>query len=167
MINRRNALALAISLAFGLAAPAAHAEENPLAIVTLFYKVSAGKDGKYSGASAYYQDHIRAKYFSKSLRAMADALERKAKKENDVGLDFDPVTNSQDPSVGDLKIEADGDAAVNASFVGVGAGERMIVRYIFVREGNFWKLDNMTAGRGEDAWDLRNLIKSLLAGKAN
>jgi hypothetical protein len=167
MINRRAASVLILAFGVGLAASAARADESPVAIVTLFYKVSAGKDGKYSGNSAYYQDNIRAKYFSKSLRAMADALEKKAKKENGVGLDFDPVTDSQDPSVKALKIEPDGETAVNASFAVEGGTERKVIRYIFMREANGWKLDNMTAAARENSWDLRQLIKSALEEKAN
>ena len=175
MINRRNALVFTLAAAAMLAASSARADESPLAIVTLFYKVSAGKDGKYSGNSAYYQDKIRAKYFSKGLRALADALDKKAKTENGVGLDFDPITDSQDPSVKDLKFEpdgeSDGEAAVKASFAVEsetgGVGPRKVIRFVFLREAKAWKLDNMTAGQGDDGWDLRKLLKADLAEKAN
>ena len=162
-MNRRYFLALA--LAASMANSRARADESPVAIVTLFYKVSAGKDGKYSGNSAYYQDKIRAKYFSKSLRALADASDKKARKENGVGLDFDPVTDSQDPSVKDLKFEPDGEAAVKASFAVEGGADRKVIRYVFVRQNDAWKLDNMTAGVGEDGWDLRKLLAADLAEK--
>ena len=169
-MNRRYFFAIALAATLGMANSSARADESPVAIVTLFYKVSAGKDGKYSGNSAYYQDKIRIKYFSKSLRALADAVDKKAKKENGVGLDFDPVTDSQDPSVKDLKFEADGEtdgeAAVKASFAVDGGADRKVIRYLFFRQNNAWKLDNMTTGAGEEGWDLRKLLAADLAEKA-
>ena len=159
-------LALAASLAtsLGLAPQAALADDSPVSIVTMFYKVSAGKDGKYSGKSIYYQDSIRAKYFSKDLRRTVVAFEKKSREKDGLGLDFDPVTDSQDPSVKALKIEqdgeSDGEAAVNASFGQEGGTQRKVVRYVFVRQDNAWKLNNMTSGTGDDGWDLRKLIKA-------
>lgn len=174
-MNRRRLISLLCAASFaaglGFGPHPARADENAIAIVTMFYKVSAGKDGKYSGNSAYYQDKIRARYFSRALRAAADALDKKAKKENGVGLDFDPVTDSQDPSVKDLKIaqdgESDGESAVKASFSYEKGGALKFVRYVFLRQNDAWKLDNMTSGPGEDGWDLRKLIKDELAAPAN
>lgn len=165
-MNRRQLLRLVL-LASAITIPRmARADESTVSIVTLFYKLSAGKDGKYSGKSAYYQDKIRAKYFTKSLRDLVVALEKKAKQKDDPGLDFDPVTNSQDPSVKDLKIEqdgeSDGESAVNASFATESGSDRMVIRYIFLRQQDAWKLDNITTGTGGEGWDLRKLIKGIL-----
>ena len=160
------ALPLAASLA--VVPQLARADESTLAIVTMFYKVSAGKDGEYSGNSVFFQEKIRAKYFSKSLRAELAALDNKSKQKDEPGIDFDPVTDSQDPSVKGLKIEqdgeSDGESAVEASFSYEDGGPRKFVRYFFYRQNDAWKLDNMTSGPGEDGWDMRKLIKTIMDG---
>ena len=167
-------LALAAGLAAGFAASAAAAPQNvradggTVAIVTMFYKISAGKDGKYSGNSIFFQDKIRAQYFSKRLRAELAALDKKSKQKDEPGIDFDPVTDSQDPSVKDLKIEqdgeSDGESAVKASFSYADGGVRKFVRYVFVRQNDAWKLDNMRSGPAADGWEMRKLIKDIMAG---
>ena len=157
-------LAAAMAAGLGVAPESARADESMVAIVTIFYKVSAGKDGKYSGNSAFFRDDIRAKYFSRRLRADLAAVEKKAKQKDEPGIDFDPVTDSQDPGVNGLKIEQDGETAVKAGFSYEGGGERKFVRYVFVRENNAWKLDDMASGPSADGWEMRKLIKDLMAG---
>ena len=33
------------------------------------------------------------------------------------------------------------------------------MRYLFVREGDAWKVDDIAGGAGDDKWDLRDIIK--------
>ena len=172
-MNRRHLLTAGFAAAI-LApwADAALADESPVAIVTMLYKVSAGKDGKYSGNSAFFDKRIRAKYFSKRLTGEVAAIDKGSKQADEVGLDFDPITNSQDPSVKTLKIEqdgeSDGEAAVKASFSSHDDPGLSVVRYIFVRENKAWKLDTMSGVRtgspGDSGWELRKLIATLMAG---
>src|ERR1700731_83606 len=75
-MNRRIVLGMALSIAALPAfaensAPAA----TPLQIVQKIYAASAGKDGKYQGASSFEDKEIRRLYFSKSFLA---ALQRAA-----------------------------------------------------------------------------------------
>ena len=99
--------------------------------------------------------------FSRSLLKAMDAMNLRSKKTNEPILDFDPITDSQDPSVVDLKIAPEpGDPSrpiVDASF-DRGENARDIVRYVFVREGNAWKLDDINGGAGDSKWDLREII---------
>ena len=58
-----------LAAAFAIAGPALAAGEQPVDIVTRIYKLSAGKNGDYSGESAFNDKGVRAKYFSRSLAA--------------------------------------------------------------------------------------------------
>ena len=77
-------------------------------------------------------------------------------------LGFDPVTNSQDPSVLHLSIDVESADAANtivaASFDGESDPKRNLVRYIFVREDGAWRLDDMRGEEGDDKWDLREVM---------
>ena len=84
-------------------------------------------------------------------------MDARSKKLNEPILDFDPVTNSQDPQVEKLTIAAEGDAAAAATFF---SGDvKHVVRYSFVREDGAWKVDDIAGGAGDDKWDLRDIIK--------
>jgi hypothetical protein len=139
--------------------PAAH---TPLDIVEAIYKVSAGKDGSYSGPSAFDDAKIRQLYFSKGFLAAVAAME--AKSTGGPILDFDPITNSEGPDVQDLDIAAESEqpdrAIIAAKFKS--AQDSSIVHYDFVKEGKLWKLDDI---RGEivgqsGRWSLREIIKN-------
>src|SRR6201997_312462 len=101
MITRRS-LALA-SVLLATAAPPPRPEpatsDDPVAIVTAIYtRVAKGK-GDGGGGFVIENKAAKAKYLSKALIALwakADAHTPKG----DVGpVDFDPVTNSQEPDV--------------------------------------------------------------------
>lgn len=146
------------------AQPASPGDEEPRAIVDQLYKISAGKDGKYSGKSAFDQPAVRKRWFTKSLSAALDAMDRKSKRLNEPILDFDPVTNSQDPDVKRLTLTDETatslKSVVRATFYAFDEPLPLNVRYIFVREGKSWKLDDMSGDRGgQDKWVLRAVIK--------
>ena len=160
MQTRRTFLA---TVALTLAAPAL-AAESPRDIVVRIYKLSAGPKGDYAGESAFFKDAFRKSTFSKALLKEILAMDAQAKKDDAVpGLDFDPVTASQDPSVKKLSIAAesedDGKAAVAAKFFSFDATKPTVVRYFFITENGAWKLDDMSSGEGDDGWKLRALLK--------
>jgi hypothetical protein len=109
MITRR---ALIVSGAAGLLATAlSHAAfaappspADPSDIVTAIYTRAAKGNGDGGGAFIIENKAAKAKYLSKSLVALwgkADAHTPKG----DVGpIDFDPVTNSQEPDVKSFKV---------------------------------------------------------------
>src|SRR3984957_20194938 len=80
---------------------------DPLAIVTAIYTRAAKGKGNGGGGFVIENKAAKAKYLSKSLIALwakADAHTAKG----DVGpVDFDPVTNSQDPEVKSFKVVAE------------------------------------------------------------
>jgi hypothetical protein len=92
----------------------------------------------------------KAKYLSKSLIALwakADAHTPRG----DVGpIDFDPVTNSQDPDVKSFKVVAEkpkaDKAAIAVTITGSQPGTKpadQVVHYDLVREGDKWKIDDI------------------------
>src|SRR6202000_3158546 len=80
---------------------------HPASILTAIYTRAAKGKGDGGGAFVIENKSAKAKYLSKSLIALwakADAHTPKG----DVGpVDFDPVTNSQDPDVKSFKIDTE------------------------------------------------------------
>ena len=168
LLDRRRFLLVVGLSVFAVPAQAQkHVPQAPRDIVVEIYEISAGKSGKYDGPSAFSDKKIRKLYFSKSLAAAVAAMEKKSAKANEPILDFDPITNSQDPLVKDLVIEDetkdDSKAVIIARFWSNDAKDASLVRYHFVKEGKAWKLDEITGNdRGDDKaapWSLRAIMK--------
>ena len=161
-------LILIVAALAGFAAPAMAEERPPKDIVVEIYHIAAGPKGDYQTPSAFDDKQVR-KNFTKSLLAAQKAMDMRSKKLNEPILDFDPVTNSQDPSVRNLSVDVESaDAAktiVAAGFDSEGAKARNVVRYVFVREGAAWKLDDIRGDNGDDKWDLRELMNPKAAAK--
>src|ERR1700726_4792868 len=142
---------------------------DPVAIVTAIYIRAAKGKGDGGGAFVIENKAAKAKYLSKSLVdlwAKADANTPKG----DVGpIDFDPVTNSQEPDVKSFKAVAeqrDADKAVIAVTI-TGRTARAkpsddIVRYNFVRDDGKWKIDDISGTIDGEAWSIRDLLSESL-----
>ncbi len=154
-------LAVSSTMAFAPALVAAPAQ--PREIVEQIYKFSAGPDGRYRGPSAFNDPGLRKRFFSRSFFAAVVKMEKLSKKRNEPILDFDPVTNSQDPDVKELQIAVDSETpariVVAAQFRSFDDQEPSIVRYAFVTEAGAWKLDDIEGEHGKDKWSLREIIK--------
>ena len=152
-MRRRTFLVL---IGASLIAPAAlAAEAAPADIVAEIYRLYAGPKGDYQNGSI--EDKRVAAFFTKSLRAALKAMDARSKKINEPILDFDPVTDSQDPMVERLSIAPESDSVVAASFY---SGDvKHVVRYVFAREDGAWRIDDIAGGAGDDKWDLREIIK--------
>ncbi len=147
-------LLVAAAAAVPSAAPAA-GESSPADVTTAIYRIYAGPKGDYQTGNL--DDKRVAVYLSKSLRAALKAMDARSKKLNEPILDFDPVTDSQDPEVEKLTIAPEGDAAATATFF---SGDvKHVVRYSFVREDGGWKVDDISGGAGDETFDLRDIIK--------
>src|ERR1700688_1051801 len=119
---------------------------DPVAIVTAIYIRAAKGKGDGGGGFVIENKAAKAKYLSKSLIelwAKADAHTPKG----DVGpVDFDPVTNSQDPDVKSFKVDVEkleADKAVIAITIAGRGAPRVhsvddTIRYNFVR--GQWKI---------------------------
>ena len=153
----------------------AHAEppsgNDPVAIVTAIYIRAAKGKGDGGGGFVYENKAAKTKYLSKpliELWAKADAHTPKG----DVGpVDFDPVTNSQDPDIKSFKINAEKLEADHATIAVTltsahstrKAGDD-VVRYDFVREASAWKIDDIKGKIDGEAWSVRDMLKTSLKG---
>ncbi|MEH2546488.1 hypothetical protein V1283_003133 [Bradyrhizobium sp. AZCC 2262] len=167
MITRRE---LILSGAAGLLAATlpheAPAADDPAGIVTAIYTRAAKGKGDSGGAFVFENKAAKANYLSKSLIALwakADARTRKG----DVGpVDFDPVTNSQDPDVKSFKVaveKQEADKATIAVTIDGHQGSRTkpadgTIRYDFVRDAGQWKIDDIKGSVEGKPWSIRSLL---------
>jgi Protein of unknown function (DUF3828) len=174
MITRRT---LFLTGATGLAAAVSRpvlaappSPNEPVAIINAIYTRAAKGKGHAGGAFIIENPAAKAKYLSKALIelwAKADAHATKG----DVGpVDFDPVTNSQEPNVKSFKLvpeklEAD-KAVVAVTISGHGAPRPKSVdntiRYNLVRDDGQWKIDDIGGVSDGEAWSIRNMLTDSL-----
>ena len=151
-----------------IAAPPA--ANDPVAIVNAIYARAAKGKGDGGGAFVIENKAAKAKYLSKSLVALwakADAHTPKG----DVGpVDFDPVTNSQEPDVKSFnvvaeKLEAD-KAVIAVTITGRSAPREKpadnTIRYDFVRDDGQWKIDDITGASDGEPWSIRGMLAESL-----
>ena len=172
MITRRSLILTSLLIATD--APLSRAEpatsDDPVAIVTAIYtRVAKGK-GDSGGGFVIENKAAKAKYLSKALIALwakADAHTPKG----DVGpVDFDPVTNSQDPDVKSFKVDTEKLDASKASIVVTLDGHRgkrekpadAIIHYDFVHEPTGWKIDDIKGSGDGEAWSIRAMLTDSL-----
>ena len=96
---------------------------------------------------------------------------RAAKGKGDVGpVDFDPVTNSQEPDVKSFSVAAEKRAAdkavVAVTIAGHGAAREKAadntIRYNFVRDGGEWKIDDISGASDGEPWSIRGMLADSL-----
>lgn len=157
-----------VSLLFATAvsASAQTQGQDPAAIVTGIYKKASAGKGESGGQFLWLKAKDRPRSMSKSLIALWAKADKHEKPGEMGAIDFDPVTNSQDPRVRffDVKTEKQDDttATVAASF-GVQRNEPpLVVRYDFVREGNHWKIDNIRGEVEKTPWSVREMLAEFL-----
>jgi hypothetical protein len=138
---------------------------DPVGIVNTIYARAARGKGDGGGAFVIDSKAAKAKYLSRSLIelwAKADAHTPKG----DVGpIDFDPVTNSQEPDVKSFKVVAEKIEADKA-LIAVTISGRMprakpadnTIRYNFVREDGKWKIDDISGASDGEAWSIRDML---------
>ena len=142
---------------------------DPVAIITAIYARAARGKGDGGGTFVIENDAAKAKYLSKSLIglwARADANTPK----DDVGpIDFDPVTNSQDPDVKSFKVVAEKLEADKAAIAVTITGSQPrtnsaddTVHYDFVRDGDKWKIDDIKGAVDGAPWSIRGMLQDSL-----
>ena len=172
MITRRSLILTSLLIATD--APLSRAEpatsDDPVAILTAIYTRAAKGKGDGGGGFVIANKAAKAKYPSKSLVALwakADAHTPKG----DVGpVDFDPVTNSQDPDVKSFKLDTeklDDGKALIAVTLEEHHGKRpkpaeAVIRYEFVREPVGWKIDDIQGSSDGEAWSIRAMLNDSL-----
>jgi hypothetical protein len=171
MIDRRS---FVLTCATGLLATAptypALAADDPLALVNAIYARAAKGKGDGGGAFIIGSRAAKAKYLSKALVALwakADAHTPKG----DVGpVDFDPVTNSQEPDVKSFQAVAEKQEAEKAviavTIAGHGAPRAKsadnTVHYNFVRDAGQWKIDDISGTSDGQPWSIRGMLADSL-----
>ena len=151
-----------------LAAP--QADNDPLAIVNAIYARAAKGKGDTGGGFVIENKAAKAKYLSKALVALwakADAHTPKG----DIGsVDFDPVTNSQEPDVKSFtatleKQEAD-KAVVAVTIASQGAPRTKAIdntiRYTLIRDDGQWKIDDIAGASDGEPWSIRGMLTDSL-----
>jgi hypothetical protein len=146
------------------------APNDPVAIVTAIYSRAAKGKGDGGGAFVSETKAAKARYLSKSLVdlwAKADAHTPKG----DVGpIDFDPVTNSQEPDVKSFKVDAEKREADKALIAVTITGHQtpprkpadQVVRYDFVRDAGAWKIDDIKGASDGEPWSIRAMLTDSL-----
>jgi hypothetical protein len=160
-------LAAALSHRASAAPPALN---DPVGIVTAIYTHAAKGKGDGGGAFVIENKAAKAKYLSKALVdlwAKTDAHTPKG----DVGpVDFDPVTNSQEPDVKSFKVVATSlepdKAAIAVTITGRNTPPRKpsdrTVRYDFVRDAGAWKIDDIKGASDGEPWSIRDMLAASL-----
>jgi hypothetical protein len=142
---------------------------DPVAILTAIYaRVAKGK-GDSGGGFVIENPAAKAKYFSKSLVDLWARADDSTPK-GDIGpIDFDLVTNSQEPDVKSFKVVAEKLEADNAVIV-VTLTSRSprpkpsdnTIRYNFVKDAGQWKIDDISSTLDGEAWSLRDILTESL-----
>ena len=175
MVTRRQLIftataGLLAATASRAAAAAPPAASGPVEIVTAIYTRAAKGKGDGGGAFVIENKAAKAKYLSKSLVALwakADAHTPKG----DVGpIDFDPVTNSQEPDVKSFKVVAEKleaeTAVITVTLTGRNTPPRkpadQTVRYDFVRDAGDWKIDDIKGASDGEPWSIRGMLTESL-----
>ncbi len=144
--------------------------DDPRSIVNAIYtRVAKGK-GDGSGGFVTSSKADRARNLSRSLVALwlkADAHTPKG----DVGpVDFDPVTNSQEPDVKSFAITTESFDSQHATIAVTIAGRNAarknpadaVIRYDFVRDPAQWKIDDIRGADDAKPWSLRGMLSDSL-----
>ena len=175
MITRRKLIltGAAVLLALTASHPALAAPpspSDPVAMIKAIYTRAAKGKGDGGGAFIIENAAAKANYLSTSLVelwAKADAHTPK----DDVGpIDFDPVTNSQEPDVKSFKVVAEKleaeKAVIAVTLTGRNARRTKpadrVLRYDFVRDAGQWKIDDIRGASDGDPWSVREMLAASL-----
>ena len=171
MITRRSLVLT--SLLIAIDAPLSRAEpatsEDPVTIVTAIYTRAAKGKGNSGGGFVIENKAAKAKYLSKSLIALWTKADAHTPKGDAGPVDFDPVTNSQDPDLKSFKVATEKLEAGKAS-IAVTIEEREkrqnpadeVIHYEFVREASGWKIDDIKGSGDGEAWSIRAMLSHSL-----
>jgi hypothetical protein len=130
----------------------AAAADDPAGILNAIYtRVAKGK-GDGGGTFVIQTKAARTKYLSNALVALWAKADARTRKGGGGPVDFDPVTNSQDPDVKSFKVAAEKQAADKATVAVTIESHQQDSRanqadktilYDFVHEAGQWKIDDV------------------------
>jgi len=143
---------------------------DPTGILTEIYtRVTKGK-GDQGGGFVTETKAAKAKYLSTALVALWAKADAATPKDEVGAIDFDPVTNSQDPDVKSFTLateKSDADKTTIAVTMTSHSAQRanpadQVIRYDFVREGDKWKIDDIKGTGGGTPWSIREMLTQYL-----
>jgi hypothetical protein len=144
--------------------------KDPSGILTEIYtRVAKGK-GDQGGGFVTDSKAAKAKYLSRSLVALWAKADAATPKDEVGAIDFDPVTNSQEPDVKSFTLATEKLDADKATIAVTLAGHRaertnpadQVIRYDFVLDGDRWKIDDIKGAIDGKPWSLRELLTQYL-----
>ena len=172
MVTRRK---LILSAAAALLAPVlprpAAAADDPAGILTAIYTSVAKGKGDGGGTFVIQTKASRTKYLSNALVVLWAKADARTRKGDGGPVDFDPVTNSQDPDVKSFKLVAEKQGADKATLaVTIESHQREArakaadntIRYEFVHEAGQWKIDDIKGAVDGSPWSVRALLVASL-----
>ena len=146
------------------------AADDPAGILTAIYtRVAKGKGD--SGGTFVIQKAARTKYLSNALAALWAKADARTRKGDSGPVDFDPVTNSQDPDVKAFKVAAEKQDASKATIaVTIESHQRdarqnpadKIISYDFVQEAGQWNNNDIKGAVDGSPWSVRALLAASL-----
>ncbi len=134
---------------------------GPAVLITEVYGV-AGPSGHYQQPLSIFVDgSLRERYLSKRLSGALADMDKRTPAGDVPNIDFDVVSDSQDPDVHDLKISTESEspekAVVVADFKSHEDTERTVLRFELVREDGAWKIDDVAAS-GKSHWRVSEIV---------
>jgi len=174
MITRRSfavtgAAAILAVVRGSLPAFAAPPANDPVALVTAIYDQAIKDDN--TGRDFANAPKQRAKFLSKSFAALWLQAEARTPKGDAGPIDFDPVSNSQDPGVKSIsvKVERQDSGTATLAVTLIEPAKRpnpadAIVRYDFVRDGGHWRIDDIRGSVEGKPWSVRDILARALKG---
>lgn len=143
------------------------AEAGPVEIITDIYRRASSGKGTEGGTFLIGTKRARRAAFSRRTADLWDAKERKTQKGDAGPMEFDPVSNSQDPDIRSFSVVAEemaGDRArVAATIRGRTARPTKAdetIRYLLVREGGRWLIDDIRGTAEGEGWSVRQILEA-------
>lgn len=162
MQRRTFLLALGALAAPGLAIAQA---ETPEALVRALYGAHSPANNR-DGPSVIHSAHLRARFLTPALSGAIARMQERSRRAGgltDDTLDFDPITDSQDPEVNNLQVRqhsADAERATVTVTFTRGENGRVTLNYILARIDGAWRVYDIfkPPGGGHEGWSLRRLL---------
>lgn len=163
-MHRRKFLLAAAGL---LAVPAAlAAEDGPVAMLAAIYRrVCAGKGN--GGGTFMLTPNQRSSYFTEDVVKLWDRADARTKPGEAGPIDFDPIANSQHPSVKAFAIKVE---TMHAEVAGVAVSladnngpvqptAANTLHYVLVKMNGRWRIDDISGIAAGKPWSLRKLLE--------
>ena len=158
---------LALALLAALLLPAWGEAPDPVAFVSAIYqRVTAGK-GDGGGQFLWVEKANRRGAFSRRTADLWDKAEAQVAPGDAGPIEFDPLTNSQDPQVKSVEAKLERSTpertTVAATLTGPGyRGPDRVIRYDLVQEGGAWRIDNIRGVTSAQPWSLREMLQAAM-----